>query len=235
MAEQATTSVEGEMSTTDTTEMVTPTETGEMSGTETTEETSQSQPSADDLNKELERVRTALKKANKEATQSRNAEKELKELKERIDTEKLSDQEKVDVARKKLEQQYTELQAEHEATKRASQQYRINTEVKLQAAQLGFSDPGDAVRFLEASEIEQDESGNPTNIDDLLKTLAKNKPYLVTRKPAPTSSGATNPSRSQSSAVGQLSWDVIGKMTPVEYNSRHSEIVQWMAQNPIRR
>lgn len=52
------------------------------------------------------------------------------------------------------------------------------------AAQYNLADPDDAFRLLDKDAIEFDEdSGQPTNIEDLIKDLAKQKPYLVKRAP----------------------------------------------------
>jgi hypothetical protein len=168
---------------------VTP-ETEQQSTTGTEQQQPESQPSAEDLTKELEKARAALKKANKEAASYRNAEKELKALKDQIEAEKLSEKER-------LEKRLADLQKAHDDAIRQAQEYKINTEVKLQAAQSGFSDPNDAIKFLDWSEIEYDDNGAPSNVAELVADLLKAKPYLAKpqSRTAPAVS-ATNPSRS---------------------------------------
>jgi hypothetical protein len=162
----------------------------EQQSTTGTEQQPESQPSAEDLTKELEKARAALKKANKEAASYRNAEKELKALKDQIEAEKLSEKER-------LEKRLADLQKAHDDAIRQAQEYKINTEVKLQAAQSGFSDPNDAIKFLDWSEIEYDDNGAPSNVAELVADLLKAKPYLARpqSRQAPNVS-ATNPSRS---------------------------------------
>lgn len=236
MEEQATTSAKDEMSAadTDTTEMVASTGSGEMPGTEATKEKTQSP--ADDLSKEIAAMRAALKKANGEATTYRLEANELKKYKEENETLKLSDQERQEASRKKLEQQYAELQAELATTKHTSQQYRINTEVKLIATQMGFHDPNDAVTYLDKSEIEKDEDGNPTNIKDRLTEMLKSKPYLRPQVKQSTSGGATNPPRSQTANIdnSEITWAYIEKVQsdPKAYEAlpaeRKRKIIEFM-------
>jgi hypothetical protein len=218
MAEEATTSTESEMPTTDApqSEMDTTAETNETLATEPTNEQPQSQPSTDDLSKELENLRSALKKANAEAAKHRKDAKELAVYRDQIESEKLSEQEK-------LQKQLADLQKAHDDTVRQAQEYKVNTEVRLQAAQSGFSDPNDAVKFLDWSEIEYDDNGAPANVNDLVADLLKAKPYLAKpqNRPAPAVS-ATNPSRSNrvsddpTEYINRLK---AGTLKPEEYNA----------------
>lgn len=47
------------------------------------------------------------------------------------------------------------------------------------ASKVGFIDPEDAFRLLDADDIEYDSDGSPKNVDRLLAALAKNKPHLI--------------------------------------------------------
>ena len=202
------------------------TPTGETPASETATPEKQASPDATELAKELESLKAALKKANKESAGHRQKAKELDDLKAQIEAEKLSETEK-------LQKQLAKLQAERDEVTRQSQERTINYEVRLQAARLGIADPTDAVKLLDWSEIEYDDAGTPTNVEDLLRQLVKAKPYLVanTRSAPTTSGGATNPSRSQTTAPEPLSWTVISKMTTQQYEARRPEIQQWLA-NP---
>lgn len=157
---------------------------------------------------DIDTLKAALKKANAEAAASRHKVKELDDLKTQIETEKLSDKEK-------LEKRYLDLQAEHTRVLAEKQAISTTAEIRLQASQLGFN-PAAASRLIDEKEIERDGQGNPTNIDALLKQLAKEYPGLV-GKPAPTSGGATNPARSQSAAMGEVTEEYISKLTPDIY------------------
>jgi hypothetical protein len=238
MPEEITTSVESETPTADpqTETVTTPADAGE-TPEETTEPQLQSS-STDDVAKELERLKAELaseqsarKKANAEAAKHRHAAKELEDLKSQIESEKLSTQEK-------LEKRLADLQRTHDDAIRQNQERTINYEVRLQAAQLGIADPNDAVKLLDWSEIEYDDNGAPTNVDDLLKTLVKAKPYLVVRKPV-TSGGATNPPRSATTAPKEINAEYIRNLKPADYAAlspaQRAEIQQWMLTNSGRR
>lgn len=213
---------------------------------ETQDEATTTQPSFEDLQAQVRRLEAALSKANKDAKGHRlenvdlkKSHAELQAFKEQIEAEKLSTNEKQERERQKLEQQYAELQKTHENALRQSQERIVNYEVRLQAAKMGIVDPDAAAKLLDWSEIEYDDAGAPTNVEDLLNGLLKAKPYLKAQqsRTAPTSGGATNPPRSQSSAAQPLSWEAITQMAtkdPEQYNRRRAEITQWMAHNPIR-
>jgi hypothetical protein len=227
MAEEATTVTQDEMSneTTPQSEMDNTPETGEMPATEPTNEKPQS--STEDQSKELADLRAALKKANAEAAKHRKDAKELAAFKDQIESEKLSQQEK-------LEKKLADLQKNHDDYLLRTQERIVNTEIRAQAASLGFADLNDAIRLIDRSELEYDDDGAPINAKEVLESMLKTKPYLAKpmSKPAPSVS-ATNPSRSQSN-TNALSWEIISKMTPDEYNRQRAEINKWMAKNPIR-
>lgn len=194
--------------------------TGETPGT--------NQPTHEDALKELESLRRALQKANNEAKEHRLKAKELDELKQQLETEKLSEKEK-------LEKRLAELQKQHEGYRLQTQDRLVSAELRSQAAALGFADPSDAVKMLDRAALEFDEDGTPKNAADLLKELLKAKPYLAGKQQGgQTSGGPTNPSRSQSQTPPALSWDVIGKMTPQQYDERRDEIQKWLLANPPR-
>jgi myosin heavy subunit len=210
----------------------TSTETGE------TPEKSTDQPSidADALQAQIKRLEAALKKANSEAKDYRLKHSELSAKAKKYEdeeaareAEKLSAAEKQELVRQNLEKQVAALQSERDDAIRINQELKISNAVASHAHRLGFADPDDAMRFLDRAEIEYGDDGNPTNVQDLLSAIIKAKPYLkAASKPAPTSGGATNPPRSQSSTPQALSWDVIAKLTPEQYEARRDEIQRWM-------
>src|SRR5712692_2754482 len=141
------------------------------------------------IRSESTNLRQRLKDAEKLAA-------ELKAFKEQTETASLSDNEKREAAQKKLEQQLSEHQSQNSTLLKQLQETRINNEVFKQASKLNIIDIDAASKLIDASRIDYDEQGNPTNVDALLKDLAKQKPWLV-GKAQQTSGGATNPSRSQ--------------------------------------
>lgn len=135
-----------------------------------------------------------------------------------------------------LEKQNTELKAQHDEYVQAQTERMIASEVSLQAAELGVNPKHlkKVARFIDWEDINLDEqTGNPTNIREVVEQLVKDMPELLT-KGASTSGGATNPPRSTTTAPQALSWDVIGKMKPDEYAARRSEIQAFIAANPHR-
>lgn len=181
--------------------------TGEMSGTTTTPHTE----SLDDIKKELEATRTALKKANTESAGHRKKADELDKLKADQEAATLSEQQKLQKERDKL-------QAERDQLAQSLKETKIQHTVSLQAQKLGFADPSDAGFYIDESQLNEDLS----NVDDLLKAVLKAKPYLAGKTAQPTSGGPTNPSRTQSAnqpitreyvhqiqAGGQQAWSAL--------------------------
>lgn len=169
-----------------------------MSTTQTDErsESTTQTPSADDLAKEIEQLRTALKKANNDAKAHRLKADELDKLKAETEASKLSETEK-------LQKQVQALQTEKQQAIQSAQEVRTNAAIQVEAMQQGL-DPKLASKLIERSELELDEQGNPTNVSELLKSLIKQYPNLAGKQQAPTSGGATNPARSSTSGATQI-------------------------------
>lgn len=170
-----------------------------------------------ELRKENASHRTRLKKVEEE---------EAKRLEAQLSKEQL------------LEKQYNELKAQHEEYTQAQLERTINHEVSMEAAKLGVNPKhlDKIARFIEWDDIEvDDQTGNPTNIRTMVEQLIKDMPELLSKgTQVPTSGGATNPPRSQSTTPQALSWSVISKMKPDEYDARRAEIQRWMLDNPPR-
>lgn len=81
-----------------------------------------------------------------------------------------------------LERIKADLEAERQARTQAEQRQReqlVRTQVIAAAARQGFTDPDDAIRMLDTSGLEADESGKIDGLDNALQQLAKAKPYLL--------------------------------------------------------
>lgn len=177
-------------------------------------------PSIENLQAELEKTRTALKKANNESASHRHKAKELDELKSRLENEKLSEAEKLQTQLAQKEQEILK-----------HQERVVRSEIKSAALSLGVINPALIAKLVDWSEIEYDENtGDPTNVEDLLKELIKNEPYLVGKQQTPiTRTTATNPSRSsvQSDDVeGLLRRIQQGKLSNEEYATLPAHIRQ---------
>jgi DNA primase len=95
----------------------------------------------------------------------------------------------------------------------------VLAETKIKASSMDFHNPEVAAKLIQEN-LEYDEAGNPTNLEQVLKDLAKQNPFLVKPKqeqaqeqttPAQTASQqrapmipVNNPGRSVISPPGQL-------------------------------
>lgn len=91
------------------------------------------------------------------------------------------------------------------------------------AARLGFANPRLALRMIEAADVEYDGDGEPTNVENLLKSLLKAEPYLAASHARPTGSidGGTR------GAPG-LTLEEINRMGPEEYEKRRPEVMSFL-------
>jgi len=87
----------------------------------------------------------------------------------------------------------------------------IKAEIRMQAAQLGFTNPEDAYHLADIAGLEVDEDGNVKGAAEALQELAKNKPYLLKpegQRPAPpkTDAGVGNaPAGGEALTAGEQS------------------------------
>ncbi len=176
----------------------------------------------------------SLDEAKKLRSEAANLRKRLKAFEDQqaaAEAAKLTEQEK-------LQKQLADTQSQLSEKERLIQERVIRYEVQLQAAELGANPRhlDKIARLIDSAEVKLDDQGVPTNVKELVDKLLKEMPELLLQqdKRPPSAGGATNPSRAVSSAVG-LSWDVITKMTPEQYNARRAEIQAWIADNPARR
>lgn len=120
----------------------------------------------------------------------------------------------------KITKRATDAEAKAQAAEAKVKELSTRGEIERQARKLGIVDDDAAYRLLDASKLEYDDAGQPTNAEALLKDLVKAKPYLVQG----TGGGnATNPARGQSAA---LTREDIAKMSPAEINKRWEEVSQ---------
>jgi hypothetical protein len=183
------------------------------------------------LQAEIKRLSDSLKRANGEAKTNRLAAEELKSLKDQLEASKLSETEK-------LQKQLATLQSERDTLLQRHQEQAEMAELERTGRKAGITDEialADAIKLLDRTQLEHDENGKPTNAEDAFRQLVKTRPWLAGKTATPTSGGATNPARSQSSAPPVLSWEAISQMKPEEYRTRRAEIQQWMSNNPTPR
>jgi len=136
--------------------------------TETEAEVTTQQPEAETETgkaNDVEAMEAALKKANREAAKFR---KELETYQKAEQERKEAEMSELEKAQAKIEElQQKALKAEETAKMQA-----FKAEVAKVSASLGFADPDDAIKMLDA-ETELD------GIEDALKELAEAKPYLL--------------------------------------------------------
>lgn len=114
----------------------------------------------------------------------RNIERELAKIGDVEDLKKKAARlDELEAANKSEIEKLTEAAAkEKERADKAEANFRslsVRFAVTASAGKLGFIDPEDAYRFLDAEDIDYDDNGEPKNIDKLLGSLAKAKPHLV--------------------------------------------------------
>lgn len=139
----------------------------------------------------------------------------------------------------KLEKRAADAEAALADKERAYQARLLHAEIRSQAATMGFKYPDKAARLIDTADIAADDDAMESKVKDALTALLKEMPELgpqtgAQSKQASTSGGATNPSRSQSSAPPALTDEVIAKMTPDEYAARRSEIIAYRNAHPFR-
>lgn len=164
-------------------------------------DTTPTTPQAGKSQEDYDKIIADLRRENAAA---RVKAKELDDLKQKLENDKLSETER-------LTKQIADLQKAHDAAIAQTQTLKVAASVASQAARLGFADPDDAIRFLDASEID----ANASNVESLLKDLLKSKPYLAGTQRA-SSGGATNPSRSQASS-GNITDDYVNRLMAGEF------------------
>jgi hypothetical protein len=96
------------------------------------------------------------------------------------------DKDKSEVER--LSTEKTRLEKEMEDLRRENATSTVRSEVRIQAARMGFNNPDDAYRLLDLAKIDPEELGK--DAEKALKALAKDKPYLIkSEKPIPPTPG----------------------------------------------
>jgi hypothetical protein len=118
----------------------------------------------------FERILRDKQQANQEA---KTAKDELKKLQ---DAQKTAEQ--------RAAERLAELEAQQTTWQREMQELRVAQSVERQASKFGIVDTEAAVKLMDWSQLEFDkETGQPTNVEKVLKALVKDKPYLVGQTP----------------------------------------------------
>lgn len=134
----------------------------------------------EDAQAELERTRTALAKANREATDRRKRVEEFEAAEEEKKNAQLTEAEK---ARKQSEVQakkLTDAEADRDALRAELLQVRIAHAVEREATAAGFQYPEIVASLIEADRIEVDpDTGKFTGVKEAVNRVAKDRPGLL--------------------------------------------------------
>lgn len=131
-----------------------------------------------------ERIARERKKLEKYAdyddlkTKASEYEKQLEEKR----LAELSEKERLEEVAKKYEEEKNGLQAELEAIRKQAESERIRTEFIKVATSQNIAYLDDALALADLSAVTIDESGKVVGMDEVVKTLVDNKPFLVAKK-----------------------------------------------------
>jgi hypothetical protein len=185
------------------------------------------------------KLRSEAANLRKRLREAETAAAELKTFKEQIESAQLSETDKRERATQQREKQLADLQKAHNDALLQLQEERVSNAIQFAAVRQGI-DPKLAQRLLDRNLLERDDAGYPTNMDEAFKAMVKEF-NLTSGKQAPTSGGATNPSRSQSAeGAGEITASYVADVTSgkIPWQSltpeRRTAILNWQAKNPFR-
>lgn len=125
-----------------------------------------------DAGSELEMLRVALKRANREAAERRKKLEELEAGEAKRREAEMSEAERLKAQAAAAEQRL-------QVMEKALSESRIRQAVTVAASGLAFVDADDAYRLADLSGVTIDEAGTVSGVDGALKALAKAKPHLL--------------------------------------------------------
>ncbi|MFJ7665336.1 DUF4355 domain-containing protein [Lysinibacillus sp. NPDC097162] len=104
----------------------------------------------------------------------------------------LSETERAQEIAKQFEEEKNELTAQLEALRKQSEQERIRNEFTKVASSANIEYIDDAIALADLSAVSIDEDGKVVGMDDVVKALVENKPFLVAKKQKQPIGAATN-------------------------------------------
>lgn len=117
----------------------------------------------------------------------------------------------------KAQEKAQQLEKERESWQNRQKETAAQYDVALKAAKLGIVDPDAAWKLMDKSALEYTDD-KPSNTEQLLQALLKDKPYL-----AGGGSSAMNPGKSH-----KFSREEIEKMTPAEINKNWDAVKEYL-------
>lgn len=163
-----------------------------------------------------------LARTRREAAAHRAENTALKKAQADADAAKLSE---LDQAKKRA----SDLETENARIKGEAQASLTTAKIERIAAQLGIVDPEVAAALIKPDDIERDAAGNPTNLDALLKALAKAKPYLVAQQQQGAVPGAAPMNPATGRGTPALTKADVERMTAAQINARWDEVQKVLA------
>lgn len=130
------------------------------------------------LKKRLERERKKFADYNEIKTKATEYEKALEEKR----LAELTEKERAEELAKKYEEELNAIKAELDATRTKAQQQAIKNEFIKVATSANIAYIDDAIALADLSAVNIDEDGNVVGVEDVVKALVENKPYLVAQK-----------------------------------------------------
>jgi len=157
-------------------------------------------------------------------TKYKEAATERDTLKSKVDEHEAANLSELD----RLEKERNEYAEKVQKLSEISSQRILDYEAVVLANKLNIVDPDAAVKLLDRSELEWDESsGKPMNLQTLLEALLEARPYLKGQtKPVVPAIGATNAATTgrTDATGGALTLDQIKQMSPAEQEKRADEV-----------
>ena len=138
-----------------------------------------------DYKAELEKARKALAETNRENAKRRKQLEAYEQAEAQRKQESMSELEKAQAALAELEKRAADAE-------RGRKQALLEKAVIAKAGALRFNNAEDAIRFLDPEKLEIGDDGQVIGLEDALKAIAKDRPYLLQQ---PGQVGATNPGR----------------------------------------
>jgi hypothetical protein len=110
------------------------------------------------------------------------------------------------------------------AAEQRAHNFALQLSVERQARKMGIVDEEAAFRLLDASKVEFDDAGNPTNVEALLGELVKARTWLLGGGEAKPTGG--NPSAPPKKRGGELTQKDLADMTPQQIAEMDTAEVQ---------
>ena len=132
----------------------------------------------EEIRTELEQTRRALAQANKEAARRRHLLKQYEEAERKRKEAEMTELERAQARLKELEEVVEGLKVENS-------ELLVDGVVRATALKMGFRNPEDALLLADFGEVEITEDRKVRGVEEALKALIKERPYLLATSEAP--------------------------------------------------